>query len=485
MKNTLYQLVGWLLMGLLLNLQTALGQNLALNKSAYASSTVQAAANAFDGNGTTRWESNSSDPQYLIVDLGSVQTIDRIRLTWENAYGKNFTLDVSTLSADPADSQWSNVVGGTWTTVQTVMGNTTTSNEYGNLGASGRYVRMYGTVRGTTYGYSLYEMEVFNYSNNTANNLAVGKTPTASSTQGGLPAAQAFDNDNSTRWGSSYADNQWIYVDLNGYASITQVYLIWETAYGKDFRIEVSNDASNWTTVSTVTGNTLHYNEISFSPAVSGRYVRMYGVTRGTGYGFSLYEFQVYGTIVSPLPVSLVNFRAAAQANGVALNWTTASELHNAGFEVQRSVDGVDFAPLGFVAGAGTTPAATTYHYLDAAPLATTSYYRLQQRDLSGAAVYSPTVAVEPTPSAVQAASIYPNPATTTATLSWRATAVGTARYSLLNSLGQVVRTQAVQSEAGANTLPLDLSACTAGSYVLLLEAAGQPAQRTRVLVRK
>lgn len=461
---------------------SALGQNLALSQPALASSARQAAANAFDGNGNTRWESNFSDPQYLIVDLGSVQAIDRIRLTWENAYGKNFTLDVSTVTAAPTDAAWTNVVNGTWQNAVTTTNNATTVNEYANLGRSGRYVRLLGTARATTYGYSVYEFEVFNYSNNEANNLAFNKQATASTTQGGFPAAQAFDNSSTTRWGSNYADNQWIYVDLNGYASITRVYLVWETAYGKDFRIEVSNDATNWTAVNATTGNSLYYNDISFSPAVSGRYVRMFGVTRGTGYGFSLYEFQVYGSMAAPLPVTLTSFSAGAQPAGVALNWTTASELHNVGYEVQRSANGRDFAKLAFVAGAGDAQTARSYSYFDAGSLATTAYYRLKQVDRSGASAYSPTVVVQAAAARPQVR-LYPNPASGSATLAWQAATAHAGRWYLTNSLGQLVHTEPLQGEAGDNTRTLDLSPYTPGMYQLTLETAGQAPQCTRLQI--
>ena len=474
----------------LLSALPTLAQNLALNKNSYASTTQQASANAFDGNGNTRWESAASDPQYVIVDLGSVQTIDRIRLTWENAYGKDFTLAVSNVTAAPSNATWSNVTGGTWTTVKTVTGNNTTNNEYPNLATSGRYVRMYGTARATGYGYSLFEFEVFNYSYNTANNLALSKPATASGTEGNFVAKQAFDNDNSTRWSSSFADNQWVYVDLQGQGSIQKVYLSWETAYGKDFRIEVSNDASTWKTVSTVTGNTLHYNEISFSPAVSGRYVRMYGVARGTGYGFSLYEFQVYGTLApltAPLPVSLAVFSAATKASGVALRWITASEQNNAGFEVQRSANGHDYTPLTWVKGAGNTVAISTYAYLDAAPLATTAYYRLRQVDFDGKATYSAVVSVVPAAVAAVAQarpSAYPNPATGQTTLTWQASTAGPARLTLCSATGQVLHTELLATQAGPNAQPLDLSAYPAGSYLLTIVAAGEAPRHTRLEVR-
>ncbi|MEJ7659324.1 MAG: discoidin domain-containing protein [Hymenobacter sp.] len=94
--------------------------------------------------------------QDITVDLGAQQYIDRIRLTWENAYGKDFTLQVSSDQIS-------------WTTVASVTNNATTVNEYSDLAAAGvRYVKMAGTARASTYGYSLNEFEVFNYSNSSA-----------------------------------------------------------------------------------------------------------------------------------------------------------------------------------------------------------------------------------------------------------------------------------------------------------------------------
>ncbi|QHY93900.1 F5/8 type C domain protein [Streptomyces sp. S4.7] len=77
-------------------------------------------------------------------------------------------------------------------------------------------------------------------------------------------------------------------------AEITRAVLDWEAAYGTAFRIEVSSDAQNWTVVhqtATATGGTQN-----LTVSGTGRYVRMYGTQRATAYGFSLWEFQVYGT---------------------------------------------------------------------------------------------------------------------------------------------------------------------------------------------
>jgi hypothetical protein len=443
--------------------------NLALGKTATTSaSPIQAAANAFDGSGTTRWESAYTDAQYIMVDLGSVQTIDRIRLTWESALGKDFTLDVSN-------------DGTTWTTAATITGNTSTSNEYSNLGKTGRYVRMNGIARATAYGYSLYEFEVFAASNN-ATNIANAKSAVASTTQGALLPNYAFDNDRLTRWASTAGrEDASIYIDLHGEATISRVYLVWEKAYGGNFTIDVSEDAQTWTTVATTVGNTFHFNEYTFTTPVTGRYVRMNGTKRGTTIadnGYSLYEFQVNGTI-TPLPVTLTSFGATVQGTGVAVSWATASEQHNAGFEVQRSADGAAFATLATVAGMGTTQSAHAYKYFDAAPLRTTSYYRLKQLDLDGTFAYSPVVAVQAAASPATL-SIYPNPTTDRATVTWETPIESAGRWYLTNNTGQVVHAEPLSSEA-SSTLALDLQAYPAGSYVLTVESAGNVLRRARV----
>jgi hypothetical protein len=467
MQTALPTWLTWLAAVFLLSTTPSLAQNLALNKTATATSGSPALA--FDGRGDTRWESASTDIQSIVVDLGSVQAIDRIRLTWENAYAKDFTLEISN------DQQ-------TWTVVRTITNNATTANEYPNLQTAGRYVKMSGTKRATVYGFSLFEFEVFNYSNND-NNLALGRPAVASSTQGGLQPASAFDASYDTRWGSTVNLNAAsLYVDLGGKSTLSRVYLVWETAYGADFTIDVSDDAKTWTTVYSVVDNSLHFNEITFTKPASGRYIRMNGTKRGNmgaDFGFSLYEFQVTGTTPVPLPVSLTSFSAVPQGAGVAVSWATASEVNNAGFDVQRSADGATFTTLATVAGAGTTQTSRRYAYLDAAPLRATGYYRLRQLDLDGTATYGPVVAVRAAEVGV-AIHTYPNPTTGRTTLAWAAPASLT-RWFLTNSTGQVVHQEVLSSESGLTSLALDLQPYPAGSYVLTLETAGQAASHTRV----
>ncbi|WP_412518231.1 discoidin domain-containing protein [Actinomadura madurae] len=121
----------------------------ALNRPATASTTENAAfpaSAAVDGDSGTRWSSAFTDPQWLQVDLGSSQEICQVVLTWEAAYGKAFQIQVSGNTSD-----WTSIYSTT-----NASGGTQTLDVTGE----GRYVRMYGTARGTQYGYSLFGMAV-------------------------------------------------------------------------------------------------------------------------------------------------------------------------------------------------------------------------------------------------------------------------------------------------------------------------------------
>lgn len=125
-------------------------------------------------------------------------------------------------------------------------------------------------------------------------NLAAGRPVTASSSQLGNPVARAVDGDRGTRWASDWSDGQWIRVDLGSVRPVGRAVLHWEAAYGRAYRVEVSVDGTSWRTVwSTTVGD--GGTDVAAFPAVDARYLRMSGVSRGTQYGYSLYELEVYG----------------------------------------------------------------------------------------------------------------------------------------------------------------------------------------------
>ncbi|MFC4585246.1 ThuA domain-containing protein [Sphaerisporangium corydalis] len=126
--------------------------------------------------------------------------------------------------------------------------------------------------------------------------LSAGKPATASSVENaGTPASAVTDGNAGTRWSSAFADPQWITIDLGANRSVNRVKLTWEAAYGKAYRIETSTNNTTWTAASTVTASDGGTDDLTFT-ATTARYVRMYGTQRATGYGYSLWEMEVYGT---------------------------------------------------------------------------------------------------------------------------------------------------------------------------------------------
>jgi hypothetical protein len=125
--------------------------------------------------------------------------------------------------------------------------------------------------------------------------VALNKPATASSAEGaGYAAGLAVDGNTGTRWASAFSDPQWIQVDLGSTVSLCQVDLQWEAAYGKSFQIQTSADGTSWTDVystTTGTGGTQSLNVTG-----SGRYLRVYGTARATGYGYSLWELRAFTT---------------------------------------------------------------------------------------------------------------------------------------------------------------------------------------------
>ena len=151
----------------------------------------------------------------------------------------------------------------------------------------------------------------------------------ASSDEGGsnVPPG-AFDDNSGTRWASTANDNQWVYVDLGAEYSLNQVQIDWETAYSANYSllmrtatqgVDVSVNPANWTEVASITGrtgvngsggsidDTFDFNAQTYtanngstsgssvSASPKGRYLMMYGTTRATGWGHSIWEVDVDG----------------------------------------------------------------------------------------------------------------------------------------------------------------------------------------------
>jgi hypothetical protein len=149
----------------------------------------------------------------------------------------------------------------------------------------------------TSFGYSLWEFQVYGTpGGGTGALLSQGKAATASSTETVFVAASAVDGDPGTRWGSAFSNSEWIYVDLGATATITRVVLDWEAAFATGYQIQTAASAAGpWTTVFATTTGDGGIDDLALSG--TGRFVRMNATQRAlTNFGYSLWEFQVYGT---------------------------------------------------------------------------------------------------------------------------------------------------------------------------------------------
>ncbi len=212
--------------------------NLALKKFATASSVQTnpapsvsvAPGNAVDGNTQTRWSSAFSDPQWLQVDLGTSQTINRVIITWEDAYGKGY------------DVQVANSASGPWTTLYSTTTGDGGVDDLTGLNGSGRYLRVYGTIRGINSGgccgYSIYELEAY----------GTGGPPPSGSLSGSLGAAATSVNlasEGTTDWA------HWGLVDANSFnhknGATTQIGSITKIGSGDQNRFDDNNVSYSWT----------------------------------------------------------------------------------------------------------------------------------------------------------------------------------------------------------------------------------------------
>jgi hypothetical protein len=184
------------------------------------------------------------------------------------------------------------------TPIATVTGGTTTFTDTGLTNGTTYY---YNVAANNAVGVSPDSNEVSTSPSpgggggGTGSNLALGQVTTASSAENaGTAAANATDGNTATRWSSAFTDPQWLQVDLGTTHTISQVVLMWEPAYAKAYQIQLSPDGVNWTSIYSTTAGAGGTETLNVTG--TGRYIRMYGTTRATQYGYSLWEFQVHGS---------------------------------------------------------------------------------------------------------------------------------------------------------------------------------------------
>ncbi|THV28742.1 discoidin domain-containing protein [Glycomyces paridis] len=175
--------------------------------------------------------------------------------------------------------------------------------------------------------------------------LSQDRPASASSTENPdyTPASAAFDGDPGTRWSSQFDDDEWLQVDLGDRFDLSSVELVWEGAYAASYEIQVSADGQSWTTVHTETAGQGGTEVVGLD--ATGRYVRMQGLERATGYGYSLWSMEVYG--------------CTAEDDGGAQDGPAKVEVVGSQGDWQLTVDGEPFTVKGLTWGPSPAEAAT------------------------------------------------------------------------------------------------------------------------------
>jgi hypothetical protein len=190
---------------------------------------------------------------------------------------------------------------------------------------------------------------------------------------------------------------------------------------------------------------------------------------------------------VQNIPVELVSFDASVTGNSVILNWTTATETNNKGFEVQRKTDNSDWEEAGFVDGAGTTTEVNTYSFNDN-NLSHGSYsYRLKQIDYSGEYTYSKIAEaiVSLIPSEFKLSQNYPNPFNPSTIIEYEIPEDAFINLTLFDMLGNEIKTLlSEQKSKGIYKIQINADDFSSGIYFYRLKTDKFSEIRKMVLLR-
>lgn len=253
--------------------------------TATASSTENAgtpASAAIDGNATSRWSSAFADPQWLRVDLGQQSWVSSVTISWETASAADYQLQ---LSND----------GSTWSTVKTITAAAAGARTDTLTGLSsnvGRYVRVYGTRRNTTYGYSIYEIKIYGDANSNCNSSG----------------------------GRSIASN--LEAETNDGMSGVQYETTSDTGGGQNAGWIDPNDYIQWSINVPTTGN-YTVTTRSATVAASTLQIAVDGTTKATMNLSSTGGYQTWASFVSPA------FNITAGTHTLRVTFTSASQNLN------------------------------------------------------------------------------------------------------------------------------------------------------------
>jgi hypothetical protein len=220
--------------------------------------------------------------------------------------------------------------------------------------------------------------------------------------------------------------------------------------------------------------------DINFMHLAQGSDLIDGGVNVSLPYYGAAPDLGAFETNYTTSPVSLLAFNGKLQKNNVLLNWVTATEINNKGWNIERSItlNGTTsaFKSMGFVAGNGNTNTEKTYSFTDEnVPANAVLQYRLQQTDVDGHITYSGIVALQSNGKTVTAIHAYPNPVHDKLAIAYTLADKTTARVDVYDATGKMVYSLPAETlDAGSYTRNLDMEKLAAGLYTLVLTTANE-----------
>ncbi len=229
-----------------------------------------------------------------------------------------------------------------------------------------------------------------------------------------------------------------------------------------------TNSSALWT----LSGTHLSGQGSNTSPIARRSAVNIYG------------QFAFGGAGVNPLPITLTKFNVKNSDAQVMITWSTATELNNDYFDIERSIDGKEYMNVGRVRGGGTSNKQLNYSYYDKNPLVGTSYYRLRQTDYDGTTkAFDPkSVSRENMEVALTIKEVYPNPFVTELNCRFESDLAGEAIISLTDMNGRIVKSTMIEVYGGFNEVKINsLEDIIPGYYIFNLQI-GESRQSIKVL---
>ena len=187
----------------------------------------------------------------------------------------------------------------------------------------------------------------------------------------------------------------------------------------------------------------------------------------------------VVTTQLVALPIDLLSFSGYKDGTRNQLRWTTSIESNNKGFDVLRSLDGVNYASVGFVnslAPGGNSSYPVNYTFTDNSVSGSKQFYRLRQVDIGGVGKHSNIIVIRSDkPALITIDGMFPNPATTTLNLMVGSPAKDKVSLVVTDLAGKTVMLRSLNVETGSNTLPVNVSALASGTYfVKMISSNGE-----------